>query len=217
MVLRQNVGGKMQKLKLKEALDEIRKAKERKFEQSIDLIINLKGIEAKRDNVNVILTIPHKIKEKKVCAFLNSKSDFVDTIKEPDFAKYKDKKVLKNLVKNYDFFIAAAPLMPKVATTFGKILGPAGKMPSPQLGILMQENEASIKSTLEKISKSIKIRVKEASVKIVAGKEKMKDEEITENIEAIYKGIENALPKKRDNIKNLMIKLSMGSPVKVEV
>ena len=207
----------MQKLKLKEALDEIRKAKERKFEQSIDLIINLKGIEAKRDNVNVILTIPHKIKEKKVCAFLNSKSDFVDTIKEPDFAKYKDKKVLKNLVKNYDFFIAAAPLMPKVATTFGKILGPAGKMPSPQLGILMQENEASIKSTLEKISKSIKIRVKEASVKIVAGKEKMKDEEITENIEAIYKGIENALPKKRDNIKNLMIKLSMGSPVKVEV
>ena len=70
---------------------------------------------------------------------------------------YKDKKSLKEIVKKYDFFIATAPLMPSVASTFGKVLGPAGKMPSPQLGIILEENDESIKGTLVKISKSIKI------------------------------------------------------------
>ncbi len=204
-------------MKLREALAEIRKQEPRKFEQSVDLIVNLKGIDSKRDNVNVVLTIPHKIKEKKICAFLNEKSKSIDTIREPDFAKYKDKKMLKNLVKDYDYFIAAAPLMPKVATTFGKILGPAGKMPSPQLGILMQENEAQVQATIDKISNSIKVRMKEASIKVVAGREKMSDDEIIANIEAIYKGLENVLPKKRDSIKNVLVKLSMGAPIKVEM
>lgn len=204
-------------MKIQEAIAEIRKQEPRKFEQSVDLIVNLKGIDAKRDNINVVLTIPHKIKEKKVCAFLNEKSKNIDTIREPDFAKYKDKKVLKNLVKDYDYFISAAPLMPKVATAFGKVLGPAGKMPSPQLGIIMQENETNIQATVEKISKSIKVRMKEASIKVVAGREKMSDEELSQNIEAIYKGIENALPNKKDNVRNVMIKLSMGKPVKVEM
>lgn len=211
----QNVGDI--NMKIQEAIAEIRKQEPRKFEQSVDLIVNLKGIDAKRDNINVVLTIPHKIKEKKVCAFLNEKSKNIDTIREPDFAKYKDKKVLKNLVKDYDYFISAAPLMPKVATAFGKVLGPAGKMPSPQLGIIMQENETNIQATVEKISKSIKVRMKEASIKVVAGREKMSDEELSQNIEAIYKGIENALPNKKDNVRNVMIKLSMGKPVKVEM
>jgi large subunit ribosomal protein L1 len=203
-------------MKLKEALAEIRKEEAKKFEQGIDLIVNLKGVDPKRDNVNVILTVPHKIREKKVCAFLKEKSELVDVIKEPDFAKYKEKKMLKNLIKKYDFFIATAPLMPKVATVFGKILGPAGKMPSPQLGVLMQENDVTIKATLQKIENSIKVRMKEPSIKVSAAREKMKDEEIIANIESIYKGIENALPKKRDNVKNIMIKLTMGKPVKVE-
>jgi large subunit ribosomal protein L1 len=204
-------------MKLKEALEEIRKAEKRKFEQSVDLIINLKGIDMKRDNVNVVLTIPHKIKDKKVCGFLTEKSPLIDTIKEPEFVRFKDKKMLKNLAKDYDYFIAAAKLMPKVATTFGKILGPVGKMPSPQLGILMNESEHTIKETLVKIEKSLKVRMKEASIKIVAGREGMKDDEISENIEAIYRGIENALPKKRENIRNAMIKFSMGKPVRVEI
>lgn len=204
-------------MKLKEALAEIRKQEPRKFEQSVDFIINLKGIDSKRDNVNVILSIPHKIKEKRICGFLNEKSKLVDTIRELDFAKYKDKKMLKNLIKNYDYFIAFAPLMPKVATTFGKILGPVGKMPSPQLGILMQENEQAVKDTLKKIDESLKIRMKEASIKVVAGRENMKDEEIVENIQTIYRGIENALPNKKENVKNVMIKLSMGKPIKVEI
>ena len=150
-------------MKLNEALKKLREeAKERKFDQSVDLIINLKGINVKKDNITVVTEIPHKIKDKKVCGFLTKQSKLVKTITQPEFSKYKDKKALKDLVKDYDFFISVAPLMPKVATTFGKVLGPAGKMPSPQLGIITVENEDEIKKTLDKIAKSMKIRAKEA-------------------------------------------------------
>ena len=114
-------------MKLTEALEELRKGKERKFEQSIDLIINLKGLDLKKAQVNFITTLPNKIKDKKVCGFLKHKSELVKTITELEFKKYSEKTALKNLVKDYDYFIAAGPLMPKVATTFGKVLGPVGK------------------------------------------------------------------------------------------
>ncbi len=204
-------------MELKQAIAELRKEEKRKFNQSIDLIINLKGIDVKRDNVATIVNIPHKIKDKKVCGFLTKKSELVRTITQPDFQKFKEKKPMKELVKEYDFFIAAAPLMPSVATNFGKILGPSGKMPSPQLGVLMKEDEAAIKQLLEKISTAVKIRVKEPSVKVCVGKENMKDSDLIENIQAIYQGLVNALPTKKENIKNIMVKTTMGKPILVEI
>jgi large subunit ribosomal protein L1 len=218
MVSRQTVeGDKMNVESLKKALEEIRKGKERKFDQTVDLIINLKGIDVKRDQMNVVVNVPNKVKDKRVCGFLTEKSKLVDTIKEIEFKKHSEKDALKNLVKNYDYFIAVAPLMPKVATTFGKVLGPVGKMPSPQLGILTQENDKAIQETLDKIAVSLKIRLKEASIKVPVGKLSMADEKILENVESIYTSVENALPKKKENVKNVMVKLSMGKPAKVEI
>ena len=69
---------------------------------------------------------------------------------------------MKGIVKKYDFFIAQASLMPSVATTFGRSLGPTGKMPSPQLGIVMNADDKTIKELKGKIDSSIKIKVKEA-------------------------------------------------------
>ncbi len=204
-------------MKIQEALAELRKEKERKFEQTAELIINLRSIDLKKDQVNFIVGLPHPIKEKKVCGFLTEKSKLVDSITEAQFAKYSEKKELKNLVKNYDYFIAAAKLMPKVASNFGKVLGPAGKMPSPQLGILPVENEPAIKATLDKINSSLKVRLKEPSLKIPVGKQGMKDEDIIQNINAVFHAAINALPKKKENLKNTMIKFTMTKPLKVEI
>jgi len=204
-------------MEVKKAIEELRKEEKRKFAQSVDLIVNLKGIDLKRENVNLIITFPHKFKDKKICAFFEQKSSLIPTITKPEFQRYKDKKELKELVKDYDFFIAAAPLMPAVATTFGKVLGPAGKMPSPQFGILAKESDELVKQLLERITKSLKIRLKEASIKISIGNEAMKDEELLENFTMAYNEIVNALPKKRDNIKNIMLKLTMTKPIKLEV
>ena len=81
----------------------------------------------------------------------------------------------------------------------------------------MQENEDAIKQLLEKISKSVKIRLKEPSLKIIAGKESMKDEEIIGNIETIYNGFVNVLPTKKENVKSVLIKLTMTKPIKLEM
>lgn len=204
-------------MNLQEALVELRKSEKKKFDQSIDLIVNLKGLDMRKDNITTVVTLPNKIKDKKICGFLAKKSEAVKTITQPEFIRFKDKKELKKLVKEFDFFIAAAPLMPSVATTFGKVLGPAGKMPSPQLGILMQETESGIKDLVARISSSEKIRLKEPSLKVCIGKESMKDEQIIANIQALYAALVNALPTKKENVKNVMVKLTMGKPIKVEV
>ena len=204
-------------MELEQALTELREEKERKFKQSVDLIVNLKGVDLRKTKVNVVITIPHKIKEKKVCGFLTEKNELVQTITKPDFKKYREKTALKNLVNNFDFFIAHGSLMPSVASTFGQVLGPAGKMPSPQLGIVMTESSEDIKNVLEKISKSVKIRAKEASIKVSVGKENMSDEEISANVKAIYGGIVKALPTKKENVKNVFIKFTMGKPKEIEI
>lgn len=204
-------------MELKEALQELRKNEKRKFDQTIDLLVSLKGIDLRKDNIAFVSTIPHKFKEKKVCGFLENRNELVKTITKPEFDRYKDKKAIKSLVRDYDFFIASAKLMPSVATSFGKALGPAGKMPSPQLGVLMQETPEAIKSLLERISKSIKVRAKEPAIRVAIGKESMSDEQIIANIRAVFNDLINVLPAKKDNVRKAMIKLTMSKPVAVEI
>ena len=202
---------------LKKSLNELRKERKRNFNQTVDLIINLQKYDIKKNPLNLFISVPHKIKDKKICAFLEVKNKNIETITKDEFKKYVDKKELKKLVKKFDFFIAEASLMPKVATTFGRVLGPIGKMPSPQLGILMNPNEKTIDELKTKINNSIKIRTKEASIKLAIGKENMKDEEIIENILTIYNAILKGLSREKDNVKNIEIKFTMTKPQKIKI
>lgn len=207
----------MEEKNILESLKKLRKEnKGRKFSQTVDLIINLKKFDVNKNSVNLFLSLPHKVKDKKIAAFLEKKNEAVESIPKNEFEKYKDKKKIKKLVKKYDFFISAASLMPQVATIFGKYLGPAGKMPSPQLGIVREESEEEIKSVIEQFQKVVRIKSKEPSLKFNIGKEKMKDEEITDNILTAYNAVLNALPRKKENIRNIMIKFTMSKPLKVE-
>lgn len=207
----------MESVKLEKALEELRKNKERKFDQTIELIVNLKKFDIKRNSINIFIPLPNKIKDKKICGFIESKSDVIDTIPKGAFPKYKDKKALKKLVKNYDFFIASGPNMPSVATTFGKVLGPAGKMPSPKLGIIMKENDEEIKKLISRINAVIRIHTKEPSIKLSIGKLSMPNDKIIENIKSIFDSLLNELPNKQENIKTILVKLTMSKPIKVEI
>lgn len=202
---------------LKKGLTELRKEKQRKFDQTVDLIVNLQKFDVKKSNVNLFVSIPHKIKEKKIAGFLEVKNPDVDTITPDEFKKYSGKTQLKGLVNKYDFFIAQASLMPSVATAFGRALGPTGKMPSPQLGILMNADEKALKEIKNKINTSVKIKVKEPSIKISIGKQSMKDEDIVENIMTIYSTLLKTLPRNKENVKNIEIKFTMTKPYKISI
>ena len=205
------------KEQLQKALAELRKEKQRKFDQTLDLIVNLQKFDIKKNQLNFLITLPHKIKDKKVAGFLEVKNNNIDTITLEEFKRYTDKKKLKDLVGKYDFFIAQASLMPKVATTFGRVLGPAGKMPSPQLGIIMEVSDKAINDLKNKVNNILKIKIKEASIKVPVGKYSMKDEDLLENIQVIYNSILKELPRDKENIKNIEIKFTMTKPQKLKI
>ena len=122
-------------------------------------------------------------------------------------------KDIKKLAKKYDGFIAVAPMMGKVATKFGRAFGPMNRMPSPQCGIVPQENEDMVNDMISKMNNSIRIKNKEMAIKFAIGKEDMPDEELAENINVAIKELEKKLPRGKDNIKEVLIKFTMTKPI----
>jgi len=201
-------------MEIKKALAELRNEKKRKFVQTVDLVMNLKNFDVRKEALNTFVDVPHG-SEKKLAAFFTKRSKLIDTITPEDFVKYKEAKDIKKLAKKYDAFIAAAPLMGKIATTFGRVFGPMNRMPSPQAGIVVKEDDEMVKAMIEKMNRSLRVKNKEMAIKLPVGKEDMSDDEIAENVEAAIKGLKNKLPRGNDNVKEVLIKFTMTKPVKI--
>ncbi len=213
----------MDKNKILEAIKFAREnSKKRNFNQTFDLIVNLKDLDLKKKSLDVFLILPHfRGRSGKVCAIVGGElekqaKEYCDeVILSDELKKYSDKKLIKKVAKNYDFFIAQANLMGQIASVFGRVLGPLGKMPNPKFGGVLLPN-VNIKPVVEKFRKSVRLMTrKEPIIKTAVGKEDMKDEEISENFLAVYEHLVNDLPKKEHNVKNVLIKLTMGKPVQV--
>jgi len=199
------------------ALKELRKEKKRNFNQTVDLIINLKEFDVKRDSINIAVMLQYPAKKHKICAFLEKPSIIFDyVVAKKEFERISEKE-LKKIVKDYDFCVALAKLMPDIAKRFGRLLGTAGKMPDPKIGcVIAAEDNAVMSKLAERLRKTVKIKTKEKSVKIAIGKESMSDDQISENAAVVYDAVLAALPKKKASIKNVMFKFTMSKPVKVE-
>src|SRR3989338_8199034 len=196
----------------------------RNFKQSFDLIINLKGLDLKKPEhqVDAFITMPHAREKKvKVCALVGpelnaqAKGIFDSVILADDFEKYKDKKEVKKLANSFDFFIAQANMMPKVATAFGRVLGPRGKMPNPKSGAVVAPN-ANLKPLYEKLQRTVRATTKSAPlIQCAIGTEDMNINDIAENALTVYSSLLQVLPNEKHNIKDIYVKLTMGKPVKV--
>lgn len=214
----------MNKQQILETVKNLRSiSKKRKFKQSFDIIFNFKELDIKKNNVDFFVNLPHfRGTDVKVCAIVGpelenkSKEACNLVILKKDLDKYKtDLKLVKKVAKEYDFFIAQADLMGLIATIFGRILGPLGKMPNPRVGAVLPP-VGQVKPTVEKFKKLVRVMTKkEPIIKVVVGKEDMKDEDIADNISIIYDQLVHQLPKGVGNIKNIMIKLTMSKPMKV--
>ena len=189
------------------------------FRQSIDLIINLKDLDLKKpeQQLNTFVTL-HSSNARKVsvCALVGpelekaAKEVCDETILAENFARYKDKKELKKLANKHDFFIAQASIMPQIATAFGRVFGPRGKMPNPKMGGILAPN-ANIRQLYEKLGKTVKVATKnEPCIKCMVGKEDSNEEEVIDNILTIYNSVIHSLPNEKHNVKNVMLKLTMG-------
>lgn len=214
----------MDKNLLLETIKKVKESSKKNFNQKIDLIVNLKGINLKKqeENIDLFITLPYFPGKKiKICALVGKEvadqaSIFDKVIKKEEFNDYQDKKPLKMLAKEYDLFVAQANLMTEIAKVFGKTLGPKGKMPNPKYNGVVTPG-ANFNELKNKLEKTIRLKTRnEAIIKTYVGNEKMDDNELAENIITIYNALIHVLPQEEANIKDLILKLTMGPIFKVD-
>jgi len=198
------------------------KSKKRNFNQSVELVLKLQEIDMKSPEakINEILELPHAPeKQNRICVIgtgemaLKARRANADmVIERAELEALAGKKHdLRKMANDYDFFIAEAPLMPLVGKILGPILGPRGKMPVPV------PPTADVAALINKHRKTIVLRLRNQPIlQCRVGMENMKDEELTDNIQAILRVLEGKLKKGMKNIKLAYIKTAMGEPVKVK-
>ncbi len=206
------------------------KDKERKFDESVDIIINLKDVNLKdpKQRIDKELILPNQVIAKKIpnlCVIasdeilLKAKKIGVDTLDSDGLVALdtKEKKDKKKLVKKYDFFVVESKLMPQVARYLARFLGPMGKMPKPfPSGYGIINNPEDLDSAIERYQKVIKVRVtKHPIVQVKVGKKSMDQAKLLENLKTVIDFIVDQMPHKFNNIKSLFLKTTMGHPYKV--
>jgi large subunit ribosomal protein L1 len=210
----------------KTLLDAVKEAKaksgQKKFNQTVELILHIKEIDMKspEGRIQKVIELPHLTgKPNKILVIASgelalkakkAKADLV--IERPDVEGLAGKKKeLRKLANNYDVFLSEAPLMPLVGRIFGPALGPRGKLPVPV------PPNADIASLIAKHRKTVVVKMRNQPViQCPVGTENMKDEELVANIQAVLRVVEGKLKRGLKNIKFAFIKTSMGEPVKIK-
>ena len=195
---------------------------ERKFNQTVDLILDITEIDMKapESKIQEVVELPHETgKPNKVCVIAsgefafkakNAKADFVLDRADLEGLAGK-KKDLRKLASTYDIFIAEAPLMPLVGRILGPVLGPRGKLPIPV------PPNADISALINKHRKTVVVRMRaQPIIQVSVGSQQMKDEELVDNIMTVLRVLDGKLKRGLKNVKYAFIKTSMGEPVKIK-
>ena len=215
----------MNKKSIIEALKQVKESsKKRNFNQSLDLTFNLKDLNLKNpeEQIDIFTALPHnKGKTIKICGLVGpelkpeSEANCEFTINTEEFSKYNNKTEIKKLAAEYDFFIAQANIMGQIAKVFGRVLGPRGKMPNTK-AVCVVPPKSNLKPLIEKLKNTVRLLAKTSlQIQVSVGKEDMKEEEVAENIITIYNLLIHNLPKEENNISSILLKTTMGKPIRV--
>ena len=193
--------------------------KERKFKQSVELIMVFKDIDVKKGfAINETVQLPKKLSQPaSLCVVasgdlgLKAKSANADRV--VDGAEINqvcaNKRASRKLINGYDFFLSDTQLMATVGKTLGQFMGPRGKMPTPV------PFNAPIDYILERFRSSIRVRLRNSlSLACKIGDETMSDGDLAANAHAVINMVEKKLPSGDKNIKKIMIKTTIGKIVK---
>ena len=207
------------------------KDKVRKFDESIDFIINLKDINLNdpKQRIDKEILLPNNIltgDKPNVCVIasdeilMEAKNLGLDTIDSEGLISLnnEEKKLKKKFVKKYDFFIVEDKMMPNVARYLARFLGPLGKMPKPfPSGYGIISNPDDLQVAIDRYLKIIRIQLKkQLIIQVKIGKKSMEKEQVFENMKAIVEYIADQMPHKYNNIKSMFLKTTMGHPIKID-
>ena len=192
--------------------------KERKFKQSLELIMVFKDIDVKKGfTLNETIQLPKTSSPAAICVMasgdmgLKAKSAKADRVMDNEEINRlaTNKRASRKLINSFDFFLADTKLMPVVGKVLGQLMGPRGKMPTPV------PFNAPIDSFLARFRTSVRVRVKNSlSMSCKIGDESMDDADLVANAHAIVIAVEKKLPNGDKNIRKVLIKTTMGKVIK---
>ena len=206
------------------------KEKIRKFDESIDLIINIKDIDLKdpKNRIDKEIILSNDIitdGNPNICVIasdeilLEAKKLGVDTFDSEGLIKLnnEEKKYKKKFAKKYDYFVVEDKMMRDVARYLARFLGPVGKMPKPfPTGYGIISSSEDLKTAYERYKKIIRIQMKKQPIIFAKiGKKSMSKEKLFENMKSVVNFIADQMPHKFNNFKSMYLKSTMGSPVKI--
>lgn len=172
---------------LKEAVSLVKNTSVSSFDGTVEL-----HLVVRKEGLTTSVELPHS----------TGKTKKIEVADDKTIEKLKEGKV------NFDVLLATADMMPKLVP-FARLLGPKGLMPNPKNGTIIKSAKDAEKFDADKLT--LKTEKKAPVIHTIAGKVSMKDEQIIENVEAIF----NAITTRQ--IQKAYLAASMGPSVKVEI
>ena len=203
---------------LEEAISLLKKASNAKFNETIDISVNL-GIDAKKSEQNVrgSMVLPNGTGKKlKVIVF--AQNEQVDSAKNAgaDEVGLEDlAEKIKSGFREFDVVIATPDTM-RIVGQLGQILGPKGMMPNPKDGTVTKNIEDAVNK-----AKTGQVRFRNDKGGVVhcsIGKIDFSEESIKENLESFLDAIIKSQPSSAKGvfIKKVTVSSTMGPGITID-
>jgi len=204
---------------LAEAVEQVKAFKSVKFDQTVECVVQL-GIDPKQADqlVRGSLSLPHGIgKQKRVIAFCED--EVIEAARSAGAVEAGCDDLIKKITEgwtDFDVAVASPKVMGKVGK-LGRLLGPAGKMPSPKNGTVTAD---VAKAVSEFTAGKVEFRNDAGgNVHVVVGKQSFESSKLVDNIEAFVSHIKKMKPTaaKGTYIKKMSICATMSPGIRVSV
>ncbi len=204
---------------LAEAVDAIKSTATAKFDESIDIALNL-GVDVTQaeQNIRGVVSLPNGTGKKVIVAAL-ARDKKADEAKKAGAQIVGAEDLIEIISKGkieFDVCVATPDMMPLLGKV-AKILGPKGLMPNPKLGTVSEDVATAVKTVL---AGQVEFRADKAGiVQATVGKASFSAEKLSENIKALMDAISKAKPAsfKGIYIKKIHLTSTMGPSVKVNI
>lgn len=199
--------------------DAVEASEDRNFTESVDLIINFRDLDLSDPNnrFNEDFKLPYQADDDVQIAVIgesivNNAENADRTISKSELEEmYDNPDQARKLADEFSFLVAEAPMMPKIGQQLGQIFGPRNMMPDP----MPPGSDPSDK--IESLRNTVTLRLREDPLmQVKVGNEEQDGDEVSSNAEAIYDFVIEQMPQGQNNIKSVLIKTTMGSPIEVD-
>ena len=203
---------------IKTALDLVKKTATAKFDESIDVAVNL-GIDAKKSDqvVRGSVVLPRGTgKTVRVAVFTQGANAEAARNAGADIVGFDDlAEKIKGGFMDFDVVIASPDAM-KVVGPLGQVLGPRGLMPNPKVGTVTPNVAEAVKNAK---GGQVQYRADKAGiVQCTIGRASFEVDALAENFEALLGAINKAKPSTTKGVylKKVSVSSTMGVGIRIE-